>query len=444
MATLSLLVPRLAIGADEGDFSKETKACLECHDKKGLDKTLENRETLSLHISARTYGESMHGKTDCEDCHSGIDAKSHGKIKAVIKSRRDYSLSKQDVCRDCHKKNYATYEDGLHSKLVKGGSSDAPLCFDCHNPHALKSVKVAGPIAETACARCHENIFKAYAADVHGLERVAKGKAAPICADCHKAHDIKAASFGDGIKDSCLGCHKAAVAQHQDWLPNAALHFQAISCPVCHAPNAQRRVNLRLYDNVAKIQVSEKAGVPLFKKRAEAADERNLGLDERALWSLLKEFNQDGAKGETVLRGRLEVRSGIEAHQLSEKSKAIKDCNLCHQAGAQPFESVTLTIASPDGRPIRHGVQTAVLTSLTATESVRGFYAIGSTRIKLLDYALVLVLMVALGVPLLHMTIKWMFRNVREQEEAARMAARARANSQALPNDRQTDRDFEK
>lgn len=441
VTTFSLLVPTLATGADESEFSKETKACLACHDNKGLEKTLESRDVLSLHISARTYGESIHGTTECEDCHSGIDAKSHGKSKTVIKSRREYSLSKQDVCRDCHKKNYAQYEDGLHSKLVKAGSSVAPLCFDCHNPHVLKSVKIAAPIAETACARCHEPIFKAYAADVHGLERVAKGKAAPICADCHKAHDIKAASFGDGIKDSCLGCHKAAVAQHQDWLPNAALHFEAISCPVCHAPTAERRVNLRLYDNVGKMQVSEKSGVPFFKTRAEAADEHKLGLDERALLSLLREFNQDGTRGETVLRGRLEVRSGIEAHQLSEKSKAIKDCNLCHQAGAQPFKSVSLTIASPDGRPIRHGVQTAVLTSLTATESVRGFYAIGSTRIKLLDYALVLVLMVALGLPMLHMTIKWMFRNVREQEEAARIAARARGNAQIAPTDRHGDND---
>ena len=54
--------------------------------------------------------------------------------------------------------------------------------------------------------------------------------------------------MGSGVKDACLSCHKEAVNQHKDWLPNAALHFEAISCPVCHAPNAQRRVNLRLYD----------------------------------------------------------------------------------------------------------------------------------------------------------------------------------------------------
>ncbi len=448
MVALLLSVPGIAARAEDGDLSKETKACLKCHDKAGLEKKLENQETLSLHVSTKAFVESMHNKNDCEDCHSNIDSKRHGKTKAVIKSKREYSLSMQGSCRECHKKNFAKYEDSLHAALVKEGSKegrkDAPLCADCHNPHTLGSVKIIQPIAATPCAKCHEDIFKAYSRDVHGLERIAKGKAAPICADCHKTHDVKAASFGDGIRDSCLACHKDVVSAHQGWLPNAALHFEAISCPVCHAPAATRRVNLRLYDSVAKRQVSEKTGVPLFDKRTDAADLKNVGLDERALLSLLKEFNQDGGQGNTVLRGRLEVRSGVEAHQLSEKSKAIKDCDTCHKQGAEPFQSVTLTIASPDGRPLRHGIQKDVLNSLQATESVRGFYAIGSTRIKLLDYALVLVFLAGVGGPLVHMTIKWQFRKVRAKVEAERVAELALANSQAVPGDRRTDDDASK
>jgi predicted CXXCH cytochrome family protein len=422
----AVLLPFFMSGAacaEEEGLSSETKACLKCHDKEGEVKTLDNKEKLSLHVSTKAFEESEHRKTDCEDCHSGIDAKTHGKVKTPIESKRAYALSMKDSCRECHKKPFKNYEDGLHAALVKAGEEKAPLCSDCHNSHTLRSAKIIGPIEETPCARCHEDIFKAYAKDVHGLERAAKGKIAPICASCHKTHDMKAASFGDGIKDSCLECHKDASSQHKDWLPNAALHFEAISCPVCHSPDAQRRVNLRLYDNVAKRQLSEKTGVPRFEKRTKAADASNAGLDERALWSLLTEFNQDDGAKNTVLRGRLEVRSGIEAHQISEKSKAVKDCDTCHRPGAEAFQSVTLTIASPDGRPIRHGVQKDVLNSLTAMESVRGFYAIGSTRIKLLDYALVAVLLAGLGGPLGHMTIKWLFRRTREKRLAGQHAA---------------------
>ncbi|MDA8255594.1 MAG: multiheme c-type cytochrome [Betaproteobacteria bacterium] len=440
----AVLLPLCMFGfahAEEEGLSKETKACLKCHDKEGEEKTLDNKEKLSLHVSTKAFEASEHRKTDCEDCHSDIDASTHGKTKKAIESKRAYSLSMKDSCRECHKKPFKTYEDGLHAALVKAGDDKAPLCSDCHNSHTLLSVKIVAPISETPCAKCHEDIYKAYARDVHGLERAAKGKAAPICATCHKTHDVKAASFGDGIKDSCLACHKEADAQHKDWLPNAARHFEAISCPVCHSPDAKRRVNLRLYDSAAKKQLSEKTGVPRFEKRAKAADAGNTGLDEMALWSLLTEFNQDRGTQNTVLRGRLEVRSGVEAHQISEKSRAVKDCDTCHRSGAEAFQSVTLTIASPDGRPLRHAVQKDVLSSLTALESVRGFYAIGSTRIKLLDYALLAVLLAGIGGPLGHMTIKWLFGRLREKRLAEQQGAGAgQIDAQAPAGDRRDDK----
>ena len=145
-----------------------------------------------------------------------------------------------------------------------------------------------------------------------------------------------------------------------------------------------------------------------------------MGLDERALLSLLKEFNQGGGNDKVVLQGRLEVSSGVEAHQISDKAQALKDCDACHRAGAEPFQSVTLTIAGPDGRPLRHGVQEKVLTSLTSIDSVRGFYAIGASRIKLLDVLLVLVVLGAISVPAAHMSLKWYFRRRRAQEDAAK------------------------
>lgn len=435
---LLLALSGLPAQGQEGELAKEDRACLNCHEKEGAGKPGVNGEGRSLQISTQDYLASRHKDNSCEDCHADLDAKTHGKGLTPLQSKRELTLSMRESCRTCHKKKFTEYEDSVHAALIKDGSVQAPVCSDCHNPHTVRSTKLLQPIAATSCVKCHEDIFKAYAKDVHGQQRIAHGKGAPLCADCHKAHAVKAASLGDGVKDACLSCHQDAVAEHKDWLPNAARHFEAISCPVCHAPGAQRRVNLRLYDGVAQRQVSEKTGVPQFERRVQAADAAGQGLDERALWSLLKDFNRDGGGDKTILRGRLEVRSGVEAHQLSEKSLAIRDCSTCHQSGAEPFQSVTLTIAAPDGRPLRHPVQKEVLSSLTSMQSVRGFYAIGSTRIGLLDSMLVLVVLGAISVPVGHMTLKRLFRRVREKLEAERKATASPPRGDIVQGDRQT------
>jgi hypothetical protein len=64
-------------------------------------------------------------------------------------------------------------------------------------------------------------------------------------------------------------------------------------------------------------------------------------------------------------------------------------------------------------------------------ESVRGFYAIGSTRIKLLDTLLLIVVAGSIGGPLAHMTIKRLFRGARRQSEGQARAAALAAPSSA-------------
>ncbi len=406
---------------EAAELGSEDKACQECHDSDDIKpKVTEAGESLSMRISTQAFLASMHNETSCTDCHENADGEDHGKVPVPMKSKRDYRLSFQDSCTVCHKKNVAEFADSVHAMLVKEGSDKAPTCSDCHNPHTQRSVKLVEPIANVPCASCHEDIFKAYSGDVHGLERVAKGKSAPLCADCHKAHAIQAASLGDGIRDACLNCHKDSAAQHEVWLPNSKLHFQAIECQVCHAPNAQRRVNLRMVDSVGGKQLVEKKGVPQFDRLRHSTVGSAQVFDESELRSFLKAFNLESPENKAILSGRLELRSGLEAHQLSTKDKALKDCKVCHENGAVPFQSVVLTMAGPDGRALRQGVEKEVLTSATSMGSLRGFYAIGSTRIKLLDYLLVLVILGVLLVPIAHLSAHRLFKAKRDKLQAER------------------------
>jgi hypothetical protein len=413
-----------AAAAEVAELGSEDKACQKCHGSAKIKpKITEAGESLSMRISTKELLASMHNETSCTDCHEDADGKDHGKVSVPMKSKRDYRLSFQDACTVCHKKNVADFKDSVHAIMVKEGSDKAPTCSDCHNSHTVRSVKLVEPIANVPCANCHKEIFSAYSEDVHGLERIAKGKSAPLCADCHKSHAIQAASLGDGIRDACLNCHKDTAVKHEVWLPNSRLHFQAIECQVCHAPYAQRRVNLRMVDTVGGKQLVEKKGVPQFDRLTKAADGSDLGFDEKEMRSFLKAFNLENSDNKAILSGRLEVRSGLQAHQLSTKELALKDCKVCHQAGAVPFVSVVLTMAGPDGRAMRQGVEKEVLTSATSLDSMRGFYAIGSTRIKVLDYLLVLVILGVLCVPIAHLTAHRLFKAKRDKLQAERQQA---------------------
>jgi len=413
-------------------LSKEDKACLECHARPNLEKTLANGEKLSLVIPAKGFADSVHASSGCEGCHSEIDLASHGKEPKPIASKRAYSLERMEACRDCHKKTMTQYEDSVHSALVRTGSEKAPLCSDCHNPHATRSAKEksAGGPEPVVCQKCHQGIAKAFVESVHGRS----GDEALECKDCHQTHNVKAASLGQNMKSQCTSCHKDVVATHAVWLPNTELHLDAISCPACHSPGTTRRVNLRLYEGVASHQASEQVGVPKFVKLANWADTKGSGLDGRALWSLLQEFNRGAGEGKTVLRGRLEVQTGVQAHQLGEKSLAVKDCDTCHREGAASFQAVTVSMAGPDGRPIRHDASNGVLNSIESIGSVGGFYAIGSNRIKLLDVLLLMALGAGIFLPLAHLSVKLVSQRRRAKQAQDSASAATAAGSQVSPD----------
>jgi len=403
LALVMLAVTSLTARAADSARSQLDQQCLACHAAKGLEMKLANGDKLSLQVEGAMFAKSVHSKIGCAVCHADTSFENHPPIKRKIAGGREYSLERTKVCDTCHAAISKLYEGSIHAALFRDGNTWAPVCTDCHSPHAVMA-KASYEVATGApCSKCHSPIFDAYAGSVHG-------KATLACANCHRAHDVSAATKAGQLKGACLGCHQDAQASHQKWLPNAKRHFDAVSCPACHSPAAKRKVDLRLYDNVAQQSVAEKAGVPQFESRARSADAKGAGLDAMALHSLLREFNREGIDNKTTLRGRLEVSTGVEAHQLTRSTEAIRDCAKCHQQGADPFQSVTVSIVGPDGRPVRYGAQPEVLNSIISVDSLSGFYAIGGTRIKLLDWLLALAVLGGIGAPLGHMTVRWLFK----------------------------------
>jgi hypothetical protein len=396
--------------------SEQNNQCLGCHASPDLKKKLDSGETLKLQVNADTFANSVHMAVGCAGCHGDVDLKEHPAKTKDISSARAFSLTAAEVCRGCHTEQAEQWDASVHAGLLRDGNTAAPVCGDCHRPHGVIKGE-AQALGPTICGTCHASVLKTYDASVHGQARAKGNEMAPACSGCHAAHNVKAASvaMGDPSNAACVGCHEGALDAHKKSLPNTGLHFDFISCPVCHAPGTERRVDLKLYDSATQQRVSHQRGVPLL----ESHTANGKGLDALALWNLLRTFNREGMESKTVLRGRLEVRSGGEAHQLADRSKATSDCKSCHRAGSDAFRSVTISLAGPGGRPLRYSAEKDVLSSVISLDSVGGFYAIGGTRIELLDILFLLALFAGIAIPIGHLAMRILVKQYLKRQAGA-------------------------
>ena len=72
-----------------------------------------------------------------------------------------------------------------------------------------------------------------------------------------------------------------------------------------------------------------------------------------------------------------------------------------------------MSVTGPEGRPLRHAARPQVLSSPQAFVALPAFYAIGGTRSALLDVLFVLALLGGISFPIVHFTVRWLFRKFR-------------------------------
>ena len=403
------MAPAAGTAADQEEVSNPDAKCVKCHSR-GLKKKLEDGETMSLKVDVDAFGTSVHTVIGCTGCHRDV-AKSKHPSRQPISSRRDYSLKHNKTCRQCHEAKYVAYEGSIHASLVAAGNEEAPLCSDCHSSHAIQPRSAYEPKSGEPCSTCHTDIFDAYAESVHGVAH-SQGNTirgdhvqAPICSDCHRSHDILAVAETDYLVSTCLSCHEVAKLAHEQWLPNAPMHLKSVGCAACHSPEAGLRVDLQLYDQLADVPVGSGEEYSAFREGLDKIDTEGDGLGSLDLWKLVRLTKQDGKDTDVALRGRLEVANGVAAHRLADSSQAVRSCENCHESKSESFRNVTVSITGPDGRRKRFEADSDVLSSVFSVDSISGFYAPGGTRIKILDYLLVLAILGGLAVPVIHIML---------------------------------------
>lgn len=383
--------------------------CLTCH-RQEIGLTFGNGKLHSLSMKEDMLKDSVHLDHECTDCHSDFSRQSHS--VRVFENEREHTIVLSNACRECHDEMYEQYDGSIHSSLIKNGNLAAPICVDCHGFHSVGPAETLATIAGMPCRRCHEEVFSAYETSMHGQSRGKAGHLdAPVCADCHQSHGVSAASWGERLRSACTACHSEVETLHDEWLPNSGRHLQTVACPSCHAPAAARRIDLVLYDRNTRLPVkSDDLRDMLEKKGITGRDEWTGGMNAVELWKLVREANLGDEGSPVSLVGQLRVSTGLEAHRMERKGEALRDCDVCHHPGAEAFANVTISMADSDGSIMEYPVADEVLNSVASVGSLGGFYALGSTRIRILDFLLILAVLGGMSVPVLHGTARMMLK----------------------------------
>ncbi|RME82131.1 MAG: cytochrome C [Caldilineae bacterium] len=166
--------------------------CLACHTVPGRTVTLPSGEELSLVVDAQAFAASAHGQkgVPCLGCHADVGDYPHPPL--VANDYRDFQVDRYRVCRDCHPDQYAATLDSVHARELAAGNRNAPLCTDCHGAHNVVHLAERRANISLACRQCHAAIFDLYRQSVHGAALLEEANPdVPTCIDCHNVHSIQ-------------------------------------------------------------------------------------------------------------------------------------------------------------------------------------------------------------------------------------------------------------
>jgi cytochrome b subunit of formate dehydrogenase len=210
----------------------------------------------SVHAQALKAGQT--GAASCANCHG-----SHFILPASDARSQVFKRNLPETCGVCHKnpevakklgikRPYAVqfYLDSLHGKaLVQNGLLAAPTCTDCHSSsHTIR--RASDPLSTVyrnnipqTCGRCHIGPMSEYAVGIHGKKLAEGNKKAPVCSDCHTAHEIVGPTGGFKLASDvlCGKCHISRLRQYLQSYHGRAhdLGSQKVAaCFDCHGKHA--------------------------------------------------------------------------------------------------------------------------------------------------------------------------------------------------------------
>jgi predicted CXXCH cytochrome family protein len=206
------------------------ETCGRCHG----DEEIIKRGKIAIGNVVDLFRDSIHGTAlmrsgltvapSCTDCHSPHEIRKSKDAKSQV-----FRTAIPDTCGKCHEGIVREYRTGIHGVLVAKGSPLAPVCSDCHTAHQIRRAEVAAWRLEVVkeCGTCHEHSAKTFRDTFHGQVTALGYTRVAACADCHGAHaifpksDERSMVSAKNVTQTCRQCHEGATPRFAQYDPHA-------------------------------------------------------------------------------------------------------------------------------------------------------------------------------------------------------------------------------
>ena len=205
--------------------------CLTCH---GDPAVVPTATRVAKTGDPSHFGDSIHGAAlqksglsvapNCANCHGVHEIRRLADPESTV--NRPHVPA---TCGSCHQKILTDFETGVHFEAMKRGNPKAPVCIDCHSAHEIRTPETAawrvGVIKE--CGTCHIDLIETYRDTYHGQVTELGFARVATCADCHGAHAIHSPKdpastvSKQNVLATCRKCHPTATANFTKYDPHA-------------------------------------------------------------------------------------------------------------------------------------------------------------------------------------------------------------------------------
>lgn len=322
-------------------------------------------------------------------------------------TRVSASTGENSRCIQCHSNRAIIVTGGGHLYIdpdkFAGTTHEIIGCISCHDKVSKRHPADRIRPSRANCKECHAPVHDEYAQSLHGNNA--------RCADCHNPHAVKPllAVSGRDINIQCTKCHDGAktLTSHSKWLPQAALHIDALPCITCHTGSKNYVISLYIekqeenrphndfepasYEELAKF-------LPAGENISELVDTNKdnfISLNE------LKKFHRNARYKGMRLWGMMTPEVATHSYQILNNRW---DCTFCHASGPNAMQTSYIAFPGKNGKYNRVLVEKgAILDILYGTPD---FYMLGSTRSTTLNIIGAIIIAGGLLVPIVHGTFR--------------------------------------